>query len=209
MTAELEHVILYLVYHSPKPLTKTSLMKFVYLADYQHYRLYGEQLTDSVWEVDQFGPVDYTISDTAWVLHMLEKLHIIPGRTGYGDAKIEYVPHPGSIPSIELGERASMILSRLLRTFGRWSTRRLANMCKLTEPFRVEPSIRQRLDMGLIEKAKELKDYPELQKLATRFSSIDLSERGSPEDRAAHIVQIYDELDGLRKRATTVVLEEK
>lgn len=208
MTAELEDVILYLVYHSPKPLTKTSLMKFIYLADYQHYRLYGEQLTDAVWEAGHFGPVDYAILDVAWVLRMSDKLQMVQGHTGYGDPKTEFVPHPDSEPSIELGERVSMILSELLRKFGRWSARRLANKCKQTEPFLVGPAIRQRLDMDLIQRTVALEDYPEIQKLKTRLASMDLSERGDPEEWAHHITEVYRSTAEARKRATTAGLGE-
>ncbi|GEM_PF-5148228 len=208
MIAELKDVILYLVYHSPKRLTKTSLMKFIYLADYQHYRLYSEQLTGSVWEVDQHGPVDYAISDMAWVLDRLGGLRIVEGRTGYGDPMIQYVPYPDVEPSIELGERAIMILNGLLRKFGRWGATRLANMCKLTEPFSVKPRIRDRLEMDLIERTATLKDYPEIQRLQSRLASMDLSERGNPEEWAQHITEVYRSTAEARKRATTAGLEE-
>lgn len=208
MTVKLEDVILHLVYHAPKPLTKTSLIKFIYLADYQHCRLYGEQLTNSVWEVDQHGPVDYAISDTAWALHMSDKFRIVPGRTGYGDPMIRYVPQPDSRPSIELAERPAVILSQLLRAFGTWSATRLANKCKQTEPFLVGPKIRERLNMALIERTATLRDYPEIQRLKSCLTNMDLSERGDPEEWAQHITEVYQSTAEARKRATTAGLKE-
>jgi uncharacterized phage-associated protein len=208
MATKLEDVILYLVYHSPKSLTKTSLMKFIYLADYQHYRLYGEQLTDCVWEADQYGPVDYAILDTAWALGMSGKLLPAEGRTGYGDPMTQFVRHTDFKPSIELEERTVAILNGLLRKFGRWSAKRLADMCKLTEPFLVRPKIRQRLDMDLIKRTAALEEYPEIQRLRSRLARMDLSERGDPEEWAQHITEIYRSTAEARKRATTAGLQE-
>jgi len=207
MTAEVKDVILYFVYHSPKPLTKTSLMKFVYLADYQHYRLYGEQLTDSVWQVDQFGPVDYAILDIARILDKSGKLQIVEGRTGYGDPMTQFVACSDLEPLIELGGRTAVILSELLRMYGRWTARKLADMCKLTEPFLVEPTIGDWLDMDTIKRTVTLEDYPEVQRLKSRLASMDLSERGDPEEWAHNITEVYRSTGEARKRATTAGLE--
>lgn len=207
MTAELEDIILYLVYHAPKSLTKTSLIKLSYLVDYRHWQLYGEQLTDCVWECDQLGPVDYYILDVARGLNAAGKLIMQEGPTGYGDPMTQYLPKPGFDPVIKLGSRAQTLLAEILDRFGKKSARKLVNICHLTEPFLVGPRIRDRLDMDQIKRTVRLKDYPEIQRLRRRLASMDLSERGDPEEWAQHITEVYQSTAGARKRATTTGLE--
>ena len=45
MNNYIRQFVFYLIKHTPQPLGKTALLKLVYLADVEHYRRTGRQLT--------------------------------------------------------------------------------------------------------------------------------------------------------------------
>jgi len=56
---------------------------------------------------------------------------------------------------------------------------------------------------------KPLRDHPEIRRRQQRVKGLDFSERGTDEERAAHILELYRIWSPSRKRANAVMLSEK
>lgn len=83
-------VVLSLLKRFPRALGKTELIKLVYLIDCEYYRLHGETMTGLTYWRDQYGPVNYAITDAAIELASRGLVSIVPSATPAGHVRYEH-----------------------------------------------------------------------------------------------------------------------
>lgn len=203
MSADLKEVIRYLVHNAKNPPTKTSLIKLVYMADYYHWRLYGEQLTECEYRLQHYGAVCFDIPDTAREMDG-EELTIKQIIYGNGFGWI-YEPGPKAGSPFRLSARQKDILDLVVTRHSVQTLPMLKKAHYETEPMqKVEKG--GRLDMTTIKRIPAIGNREGLKALQDRISKMDLKVSGSPEKRAELCEDVMSSLELARKRATTAAI---
>ena len=204
MRANLQEVILYLVYNAKYPPTKTSLMKLVYLSDYYYWQLHGEQMTDCKYELGNYGVVCYDIPNTAESRDKRElKLTMFLFGSGY---QLSYQQGPQPATQFELTDDCLQVLNKIIADHSGQSLPALKYSHYQTEPMQAVKTKGEKLDMSKIQVKTKLKDYPRMKKLQKHILGMDFIIKGSPEERAEHRKEIMTALSIARKRANTARL---
>lgn len=145
--------ILYLIRHAKRPLTKTTLMKLVYLADVENYRRVGEQLTRMRWYKDQFGPVDYRVLRHAENLG--ETNHISILRNGTSES-YTFADHG----SMYLESHWREIADYVIAEYSGLTRRKILDIAYATEPMVPPPAENDFLDFTRIQRYGERPSEP-------------------------------------------------
>lgn len=207
MKAVLREVIQYLVDNAKYPPTKTSLIKLVYLADYYHWELYGEQLTDCKYELQHYGAVCFGIPDTAAEMDGSDlKIKTILYPSAY-QIMYEHVEKPVSQITLSSGQRE--ILDVVIARHSGQSLPELKKAHYETEPMQNVKQIGERLNMNFIKRVVRTKDNAQFKALQDHISKMKLMTSGSPEDRVTHYQTIMATMDPARKRANTACLRKE
>lgn len=86
----LQDVIRYFIRFYPRRVSRTVLVKLVYLADVEFYRRYARKMTGLEYQHFHYGPFNWTIPDTAEELVAKKLLTTISTINVYGDPTIIY-----------------------------------------------------------------------------------------------------------------------
>lgn len=81
----LKTVIVYFIKHFPRPLTRTELVKLIYLFEYNNMRTFGRQYTGVNFIRDHYGPMDMQIKDACDELLYCDTITIDAFPTPYGE----------------------------------------------------------------------------------------------------------------------------
>jgi hypothetical protein len=123
-----------------KRVTRTKLVKLIYLVDERYFRLYGETVTGLAYRFDKFGPnaEDNAIVKEADLLagHELLMEHR-PWLVGH-----QYTYTPGSDPRFEvnLSDTAREVIGSIVAEYGRMSREQIVGAAKMTRPFADKPA---------------------------------------------------------------------
>ena len=204
MRADLQDVILYLIYNAQYPPTKTSLMKLVYMADYYYWQLYGEQMTDCEYEPGNYGVFCHKIPNTAESMDKKElKLTMFLFGSGY---QLNYQPGPEPATQPELTDECLQVLRKVIVKHSGQRLPALKRSHYDTEPMQAVRVKGENLDMSKIQVRPKTKDHPRMKELQQHISGVDFTVKGSPEERAEHRQEIMRALSVARKRANTARL---
>lgn len=114
----LRDLIVHLCTNSERPLSRTELVKLVYLCDVEFYRRYRRMLTDLQYRFWEHGPFTWDIVDVATSLASegaisFQELLAPDGKTWYlyGPGRVEYVVS-------SLDEHALSVCEEVLRKYG-------------------------------------------------------------------------------------------
>lgn len=88
----LQDIIRYFVHFYPRRVSRTVLVKLVYLADVEFYKRYARKMTGLEYQHFHYGPFNWLIPDTAEELVAKKLLTTISTTNVYGDPTIIYRP---------------------------------------------------------------------------------------------------------------------
>lgn len=209
---KLKGLMAYLIHRFPRSLSRTELVKLVYLTDVHYASLYGRSLTGQVFVRYHYGPYCEAIPTAA---DELTALGIIRTQRFdnfyYGGWTYRYSPNPDAEPedyglTPEEMRIADMVIDDT-RFLGLDGIKRLAYqtipMVELTqkERFIGRPLYGEVLD--LTARRSEFAKRP-LWRIKQAFKKVDLSHRGSDEEYAKVVEAETRELEPYRKRAEAV-----
>ena len=207
MKAALREVIQYLVNNAKYPPTKTSLIKLVYMTDYYHWQLYGEQLTDCEYRLQHYGAVCFDIPDTAAEIDGSDlEVKTILYPSAY-QIIYEHVEKP--VSQINLPPEQREILDVVIARHSGQSLPELKKAHYETEPMQNVKQIGERLNMNFTKRVARTKNNAQFKALQDHISKMKLTTSGSPEDRVAHYKTIMAAMDPARKRANTACLRKE
>jgi uncharacterized phage-associated protein len=171
---------------APGKLSKTALIKLCYFADLENTRRSGEPITESSWQRDEFGAVEYAIPNAA--------------RDIRGVDVFDYTTHTGNHGTdfcvsddlhdieAELSMNEKAVLGYVWASYGGWTAVRLGAESKKTKPWIVaEKTGVSDLDLSVASPGPEGR----FAHFAQVLESVDMSVRGTPEQ----IVALEDETD--------------
>lgn len=205
MKANLQDVILYLVYNARYLPTKTSLMKLIYMADYYYWQFHGEQMTDCQYKLDRYGVVCYKIPETAQLMAGKElKLTLFLFGGGYQES---YEKGPEPIAKFNISDDCKEILDFVVAIHSGQRLPALKRAHYETEPMQAVSMRGQKVDLSITPRKLRTKDHPRLKALQKLVNEIDFETKGSAEERAEHRAEIMEALSLARKRASTLRLE--
>ena len=207
MKAALREVIQYLVNNAKYPPTKTSLIKLVYMTDYYHWQVYGEQLTNCEYNLGHYGAVCFNIPDTA-------------AKMDGSDLKIKTILYPSAyqrmyeriekpVSQINLSPEQIAILDVVIERHSGQSLPELKRAHYETEPMQNVRQKGERLNMKSIKQITRIKDNTQIRVLQDHIINMKLTTSGSPEDRISHYKTIMAAMAPARKRANTACLRKE
>lgn len=207
MKAALRGVIQYLVNDAKYPPTKTSLIKLVYMVDYYHWQLYGEQLTDCEYRLQHYGAVCFDIPDTAAEMDGIDlKVKTILYPSAY---QIMYERIEKPVSPVNLSPEQRGILDVVIARHSSQSLPALKKAHYETEPMQNVKQRGERLNMNTIKRVTRTKNNTQIRALQDHIMDMKLTTTGSPEDRTAHYKTIMAAMSPARKRANTVYLRKE
>jgi len=207
MKAALREVIQYLVNNAKYPPTKTSLIKLVYLADYYHWQVYGEQLTNCGFELQRYGAVCFDIPDTAAKMDGTGlKVKTILYPSAY---QIMYERIDKPVSKINLSPEQREILDVVIARHSGQSLPVLKKAHYETEPMQNVKQRGERLKMNSIKRVARTGNNAQIRALQDHIMNMKLTTAGSPEDRIAHYKTIMAAMSPARKRANTACLRKE
>ena len=123
---KLKEMIKYIVgqYDEPRVLTRTKLIKLLYLSDKFAEEERGSKISDTDYVMYQYGPYSEEITDTLEDMDG-EAISEVIGRSPSGKY-YQYVPRHANV-SGELSEREKEIIDRVLRGYGDFDTEELVD----------------------------------------------------------------------------------
>ena len=123
---KLKEMIKYIVgqYDEPRVLTRTKLIKLLYLSDKFAEEERGSKISDTDYVMYQYGPYSEEITDTLEDMDGGAISEVI-GRSPSGKY-YQYVPRHANV-SGELSEREKEIIDRVLRDYGDFDTEELVD----------------------------------------------------------------------------------
>ncbi|MGI8857660.1 MAG: type II toxin-antitoxin system antitoxin SocA domain-containing protein [Thermomicrobiales bacterium] len=148
MGDSMEQFVLYLIQQAKQPLGKTALLKLVYLADVEHYRRTGRQMTSAQWWRDQRGPVDYAVTEEARALQQKGLITIVSTSSRDGVKRETY--YPKSHEDVVLPERWRTMGDYVIEYFSGLPLDAIKQAAYATEPMTPVSPVKQKLDMSRI-----------------------------------------------------------
>jgi uncharacterized phage-associated protein len=133
-TQRLEDTITFLVSKAPKTLTRTALLKLLYLADLRSYEQRQQPLTALGWIWHFFGPFSPSVYDALNTMDANDEIQVEVRPTAYGNP--EYRLTRGSRAGYYqvLSAKDQAILQETLDEFGRFAAQRLRDFSYQTLP---------------------------------------------------------------------------
>jgi len=131
----LENVIHYLCYYYPSTLTRTVLVKLIYLSELEFISLYQRRMTDIQFRYDNYGPFSWEIIDTAQDLIDRGILSMEKDSNILGDERYRY--RALKKPDIkDLDEHSLKALQQVLEKFSAYTFSGLIDYVYSTAPMR-------------------------------------------------------------------------
>lgn len=210
----LRNLIVFFVRNFPRPITRTELVKLVYLFEYQHVQICGHQYSGVVFVRDKFGPFAPAILDEA---EALEKAGVISCCRHDIDTRCvlyEYeIRNPKAaqeydLTGLERGlalsliDRASSLSVNQIKAWV-YSTPPMSELLK-DEVSQGHHVYRRRINM---EKGKTPKRFSREELIAAKRRLDATPDRGSDEEYYAALLETYKEFEDLRRRATACLLQ--
>ena len=177
------------------------------MVDYYNWQLHGEQLTNCEYHLDNYGAVCFDIPDTA--KQLIGKDLEMTVEIFSNGKQLTYKPMDNYNPEFNLTEDQESVLRLVIE---RHSGQKLPELKKShyeTEPMQKVKNKGDKLDMNAINQVIKIKDNAQIKALQKHIKTIDLSARGSKEDRATHCKSVLAAMDTTRGRANAAILQGK
>lgn len=135
--APLEAAIIHFVHRLPGNLTRTKLVKLLYLLDLAHTKQYGESATGVTYRSYYYGPYSPQILDA---IRKLDGYEIQEGSGLSFHGRDFYTYSPGHNPRRQmlprLDPKVQGTLNQVIEQFGRFPLENLLNAVYATQPFK-------------------------------------------------------------------------
>lgn len=206
--AELKALLLHMADHFPRPLTRTELVKLVYLADCEFYRLYGRSLSGVTFRRDYYGP---HCAEIPAELFDLSQEHLISIETCvniYGGPSYLHSRTSLEAPShYDLSEEAVMVADAVIGQARGLSLSGIKDLAYQTPPMRKIIRIEERLggkrygeamDMATLRPALPKRN---IARLKAALKRVNLESRGSDEEYIRVVEKEAHAMEPYRKKA--------
>jgi hypothetical protein len=120
MNKKLKDIIYFLCKFYPKELTRTILVKLVYLTDVEFYKKYLRQTTGLIYKYDQYGAFTWDIIDATHELYP-EFLKVEETTTPYGEKKYVYHTTDSTYEFTNLDDYTKDVLKLVLEKYSSFS----------------------------------------------------------------------------------------
>lgn len=116
MNKKLQDIVYFFCKYYPKELTRTILVKLVYLADVEYYKKYFRQTTDLVYEFGNHGPFTWDIINSAERLQP-NFIEVEETENPYGEKKYIYRCKSNDYKFTDLDDYTSEILKLVIEKY--------------------------------------------------------------------------------------------
>jgi len=116
MNKKLQDIIYFFCKYYPKELTRTTLVKLVYLADVEYYKKYLRQTTDLIYEFGNHGPFTWHIIDAAEKLQP-NFIEVEETENPYGEKKYIYRCKSDDYKFTDLDDYTSEVLKSVIEKY--------------------------------------------------------------------------------------------
>lgn len=208
---KLKGLITYFVYQFPRSLSRTELVKLIYLTDFYHASVYGHSVTDLTYVRYHYGPYCEAIPEAA---DELTEDHIINTEVldnYYGGFTYLHSRNPFEVildyGLTEEEQRIADFVILKTRFLGLEGIKRLAyDTPPMVELIQKERYIGYQLNGEVLDLTTKRPELPKrsLRRIKQAFKRIDLSHRGSDEEYARVVEAEAKELEPYRRRAEAV-----
>lgn len=200
-------ILVYLVARSPRPLTRTELVKFAYLVDWGHTSLYGKPVTDIDWVRHNHGPFASSILDDLDELQLAGQIYIRETTNWFGNRKYVHEPTQQTVVP-ELPRRVQSICDRTLHECSKLSFRGLIGVAYSTPPMKHILEMEQKEGSRLNGRRLELERFGPKKRRRVARGYVVLTRCGETEQRRANTIAEYLVWEPSIKLATKVGLGE-
>ena len=136
MNKKLQDIIYFFCKYYPKQLTRTILVKLVYLMDVEYYKRYLRQATDLVYEFGNHGPFTWDIINAAERLQP-DFIEVEETENPYGEKKYIYRCRHDDYKFTDLDDYTSEILKLVIEKYSSFSLEDLLDYVYTNPPLRL------------------------------------------------------------------------
>ncbi|MED1082718.1 DUF4065 domain-containing protein [Bacillus licheniformis] len=208
---ELKNLLVYLLKHSSKALTRTELMKYVYVFEYYYTQKFGEQYTDLKFERYKYGPNHMDVVETTHELSTEGIINIHAYENYYGRTSYEHEYIGTHCDQYALDEKAEDVASFVLDLLGKENYSGVLKIAYETPPMKEiieeENSIGCKFYGRVIDMSKSKPIYKSSRQARLEAKKrLELREetRGSDQEYYSHLLSQYHNFDDTRRRANSV-----
>jgi len=202
----LKTIIIYLIKNFPRPLTRTELVKLIYLFEYNNVRTFGKQYSGVNFIRDHYGPMDTQITETCEELYECGAIIMNEFITSYGDKGYSHRIGKITDTQYELPVKYKPIADDIISITCIMNLKQILDYAYVTPPMKDILAFEQggKLFGREINMKKNdtvtFKATKEQLKLA-RSQRHERLDRGTQEEYNSHLLHINKEFEDLRRKA--------
>lgn len=211
---KLRNPIVFFIRHFPRFVTRTELVKLIYLFEYQQVQIRGRQYSEVSFVRDKYGPFSPSILEEAEFLCSTGVISCTRHDIDSDCILYEYVISDSSrAAQYDLPEWEKRTALALVDATSRLSLKQIKELAYSTPP--MDEILAEEAELGYtvlprrinMEKGKTPKKFTRGE-LAAAKCRLDASpDRGSDEEYFAALLETYREFEDLRRRATECLLQ--
>lgn len=210
--ARVQDAVLAMLNHFPRPLGRTELLKLIYIADCEYFRLFGKTVTGLSYWRDQRGPVNYAVIDATRHLEAMGLISRMPYVTINGRKRISHSIRPAgrSVP-VDCTAEELRVLAATAKLATGWSPDEIVAFAYDTPPMRrildLEDSVGEcalRGEAVPMEEMRRIKPRFKLEELQETLRNMDLTVQSMTAEAIQEYRELNEEFRPYRERAYLV-----
>lgn len=205
---ELKNLIVFFIRNFPRSLSRTELIKLIYLFEYHHVQIYGKQYSNVEFIRYKHGPFATEIlNEAGYLAHKKAILCNATWSFNFNRIYLYSINDEDAASAFLMPERECNLALSLINDVKDFNCKMLMDLAYSTPPMatiiRKEKEDEIRMDGGKINmaEAKKTKKFTKEQLAAAKERIHAVADRGADEEYYAHSVQLYEEYANLRRRA--------
>jgi hypothetical protein len=204
---DLKKIIVYFIKHFSRPLTRTELVKLIYLFEYNNMRTFGKQYSGVKFIRDHYGPMDIQIIDACEELHSCGAIIMSGYYTSYGSKGYSHrLADDTNLDQYDLPVNYAPIADDIINVTCSMNLQQILDYTYATPPMTKALGLEQgkkllgreidmkKNDATIFKATKE-------QLASARTERHKRPSKGTKEEYNAHLLGIYNEYEDLRRKA--------
>lgn len=208
MFNKLESTIVRLLQKIDRPVSRTELIKFLYLIDIEFAQLYDRSLTGTPFVRHHFGPYSADIVDVAERLNAVGVIVVDVTASAYGGSRYEYSICPsGRNVELSLEPRERRVIDSVVDGVRDLSLEHIKRVAYATEPMRRVRERERRLEVVRLGEELAMKRFDDprpkrsLSRLRRALATINREDRGTDHEYETVVGQEAKALEPYKIRA--------
>lgn len=209
----LRNLILSIIRCSSRPLSRTEIMKLVYLFECEEVRIHGRQYSEAAFVREKYGPFSPAVLN---VLDSLQSTGVLACTCHEIDTDCvlyEYrIAEERHACAFDIPERERQLACRLVDQMRSLTLREIRDVAYATDPMAAVLAAEEQAGRALLGKELDMttikrpQRFTEEELAAARQRLAASEDRGFDDDYAEAIAEVYEEFEELRRRAASCLI---